>query len=169
MDVFPMDIDAPGLIQDLDEFTQQILGPGIELSSHLEAAISSDTNASAVDDSAPQINSIEGTRIEFTPHQINSVIDKLQLQIQPTKTSSEMAVCVAAENNLPLSEPVFQILSEMFQEYSTANNSAPQTLKFSHIPKHDDTSSEFFESYPYESWDSPGSVEDDALFPDLSF
>jgi len=78
------------------------------------------------------------------------------------------------ENNLPLSEPVFQILSEIFDEYTPEEKTAPGGIQ--NIPedkpnyqKNSKTDlNTFLDSYPYESWDSPGSVESDILFPELS-
>jgi len=192
-----MDLDAPELIQALDLFTQQILSPGDMLSSGLEAAISSDTTTTSVEvDGIDEIDQDEGARVEFTPQEVNETIQKLQVQILPLNAENttdeeekeEEASPVASPDDsstLPLSEPVFQILSQIFDDYNPLENSTPfsnTSTHDAHIPveksdffnqkhsKHDDLNN-FLDSYPYDcSWDSPGSVEtDNCLFPELSF
>jgi len=196
-----MDLDTPELLQALDEFTQQILSPGDLLSNRLEAAISSDATATSDEvDRADEISQIEGTRIEleFTPEEVTEVIQNMQVQIQSpppsnaTTTTATTSTTIAAEDDdnssdndtLPLSEPVFQILSQIFDDYNNpTENSTTMTTNVSNIPseekmnfglkrsKQDDLNN-FLESYPYDlpSWDSPGSVEsDNCLFPELSF
>lgn len=191
-----MDLDAPELIQALDLFTQQILSPGDMLSSGLEAAISADTTTTSVEvDRVAEINQDEGTRVEFTPQEVDEAIQKLKVQILPLNTDDttedeekEEESPVASpddSNTLPLSEPVFQILSEIFDDYNPLENSTPlnnNSTHDAHIPveksdffnqkhsKHDELNN-FLDSYPYDcSWDSPGSVEtDNCLFPELSF
>jgi len=197
LDMFPMDLDAPELIQAIDDFTQQILSPGDMLSSGLEAAITSGPTTISVEvDGVDEINQNEGARIEFTPQEVNEAIRNLQVQIIPLNTDTntnkmeeeeekeeEDSTPVASPDDshtLPLSEPVFQILSTIFDDYNPLENSAKPTS--THIPetksdffnpknlKHDDLNN-FLDSYPYDcSWDSPGSVEtDNCLFPELSF
>lgn len=188
-----MDLDAPELIQAIDDFTQQILSPGVTLSSGLEAVITSDTGSTSVEvEGVAEINQNDGTRVEFTSQEVNEAIQKLQIQIMPLDTSNntikeekkdEEDSPVASPSDgstLPMSEPVFQILSQIFDDYNPLDNSNKTTS--THIPeeksdffnhknsKHDDFNN-FLDSYPYDcSWDSPGSVEaDNCLFPELSF
>jgi len=193
-----MDLDAPELIQAIDDFAQQILSPGDMLSGGLEAAITSDTATTSVDtDGIQDINENEGTRIEFTPQEVDEAIQKLQIQIIPMNTNNNNNTTTKEENTkeeedstpvpspddgttLPLSEPVFQYLSTIFDDYNPLANSTKPTA--THIPeeksdyfnpknlKHDDLNN-FLDNYPYDcSWDSPGSVEtDNCLFPELSF
>lgn len=189
-----MDLDEPELIQALDEFTKQILSPGNMLSSRLEAAFSSDSSCTSDEvDADAEIGEVEGSRVEFKQEEaIEAAIDKLNAQIQPVIMISNAETAVAANNDiaeqnnhdtLPLSEPVFQILSDIFDDFNAENSStSPQPptvhikyipeeeniISLKHQPKKDNEFNALFESYPYDSWDSPGSVESD-LFPDLAF
>lgn len=189
-----MDLDEPELIQALDDFTKQILSPGNMLSSRLEAAFSSDPSTASDEVNADvEIGEVEGSRIEFKQEEaIEAAIDKLNAQIQPLILISNVEPAVSAKNDiaeqnnddtLPLSEPVFQILSDIFDDFNAENSStSPQPptveiryipeeeniISLKHQPKKDNDFNALFESYPYDSWDSPGSVESD-LFPDLAF
>lgn len=174
LDVFAMDLDAPELIQALDDFTKQILSPATQLSTRLEAAITAaDTTTVAAVDEPRQI---ERTRIEKQEQQqteeeqlAEAFINKLQQQILPLSTSNN------TENMLPLSEPDFQILSEIFDEYNKPEDKTSAKMDYNNSIPTDvtikDTKSDFnsfLDSYPYNSWDSPESVvESDILFPDL--
>lgn len=186
-----MDLDAPELIKALDDFTQQILSPGDMLSNRLEAAISSDTTTTSIEvDRIAEISQNEGTGIEFTPEEIMEAIQKLQVQILPLNTSNtttkeeeeekeEETSVASPDNTLPLSEPVFQILSEIFDDYNPAENTSTHATHIPEVkpdffnPKHlkNEELNNFLDSYPYDcSWDSPGSVEsENCLFPELSF
>jgi len=187
-----MDLDAPELIQALDDFTQQILSPTDQLSIRLEEAIAASNPTDAAVD---EICQIEGARIkeraeEEETKKVAQLVATLQLQFPTIDTT----FAPDTENSLPLQEPDFQILSEMFEEYNnnTDNNkshspSPPESpvmimdhIPIAHhwdshsLPINDNNSSKaktelscFLESYPYDSWDSPGSVESE-IFPELS-
>jgi len=99
-----------------------------------------------------------------------------------TTTTEETSVVAEATNDpnkLPLSEPVFQILDEIFDGYDPEDSSTPPSnnMEIEYIPEHRFPRkhsmkydlNNFLESYPYDSWDSPGSVEENCLFPELSF
>jgi len=191
--VFTMDLDAPELIQALDDFTKQILSPTDQLSIRLEEAIASSNPTDAAVD---EICQIEGTRIkgraeeeEEEAKKVAQLVATLQLQFP---TSDTTFTANDTENSLPLQEPDFQILSEMFDEYNNNTDnkshspSPPESpvMAMSHIPiahhwdslisnnnnnnnKAKTELSCFLESYPYDSWDSPGSVESE-IFPELS-
>jgi len=196
LDVFTMDLDAPELIQALDDFTKQILSPAEQLSVRLEEAIASSNPTDAAVDEICQIE--EGPRVggraeeeeeEEEAKKVAQLVATLQLQF-PSIGDSTFAMSSSndTENSLPIQEPDFQILSEMFDEYNnntdhnSKSQSPPESPVMDHIPIashwdsliNNDNSNKaktelscFLESYPYDSWDSPGSVESE-IFPELS-
>jgi hypothetical protein len=169
MDMFPMDLDAPELIQALEDFTQQILSPNNQLSSGLEEVISSDSTISSIPTSNQDSGiSEEGSRLERSQEDLAStspVHPELQTTSEP----------ISPNDTLPLTEPDFQMLSDIFQDYNYELEVSPAEIptpadKYTEVlkPKIEDFNP-LMDSYPYDSWDSPGSVESDILFPDLSF
>jgi len=184
-----MDLDAPELIQALEDFTQQILSPGNLLSRGLEEAISSQstsTTTPATHEASQGEQSDGSGLISQLEEVINQQEDTEMMHVEIVNTEEVNSPYAATEENLPLNEPVFQILSDIFEDYQTSiqlqtqedKSSIPQdeknsgTINFtcnSSLKKENDSLSTFLESYPYDSWDSPGSVESEILFPELSF
>jgi len=162
-----MDLDAPELIQALEDFTQQILSPGNQLSSGLEEAITTESNSLATAETAEtsDISQNEGSGVTHPMAEPTIQMQTNEEQAEETGTINEDA--------LPLDEPVFQILSEIFEDYTQSNHiSASDNIpedKFNSTKnvKYESLDS-FMDSYPYDSWDSPGSVESEILFPELS-
>lgn len=181
MDMFSMDFDAPELIQALDDFTKQILSQENQLSSGLEAAISSHSCPDAVE-ATLENSRVEGTRVaeeeetemgeETIEENNNQQQQQQQVQIQPS-TTDDMVTNKGHQNNLPLSEPVFEILPNMFDSYSPESNTSttyiPEDNYYTHSKIDLNLDSILESTYPYDSaWDSPGSVESDILFPELA-
>jgi len=184
-----MDLDAPELIQALEDFTKQILSPGNLLSRGLEEAISSQStsNSAPATHETSQGEQSNGSgltsQVEEVANQQEDA-EMMHVEILTSNTEEVNSPYAATEENLPLNEPVFQILSEIFEDYQTSTklqtqevqSSIPQDEKSSDtinficnnsLKKENDSLSTFLESYPYDSWDSPGSVESEILFPEL--
>jgi len=178
-----MDLDAPELIQALEDFTQQILSPGNLLSRGLEEAISSQSTSTTTPATheASQGEQSDGSGLTSQIEEVAQQEDVEMMHVEIVTSNEEVnSPYAATEENLPLNEPVFQILSDIFEDYQTSiqlqtqedKSSIPQdeknsTINFTSLKKENDSLSTFLESYPYDSWDSPGSVESEILFPEL--
>jgi len=178
-----MDLDAPELIQALEDFTQQILSPGNLLSRGLEEAISSQSTSTSTPATheASQGEQSDGSGLTSQIEEVAQQEDAEMMHVEIVTSNEEVnSPYAATEENLPLNEPVFQILSDIFEDYQTSiqlqtqedKSSIPQdeknsTINFTSLKKENDSLSTFLESYPYDSWDSPGSVESEILFPEL--
>jgi len=178
-----MDLDAPELIQALEDFTQQILSPGNLLSRGLEEAISSQSTSTSTPATheASQGEQSDGSGLTSQIEEVAQQEDVEMMHVEIVTSNEEVnSPYAATEENLPLNEPVFQILSDIFEDYQTSiqlqtqedKSSIPQDEKnsminFTSLKKENDSLSTFLESYPYDSWDSPGSVESEILFPEL--
>jgi hypothetical protein len=180
MDLFSLDLDAPELIQALEDFTKQILSPNIQLSSGLEEVITSDSTISSISTVSNPINGIndEGYGSRLEPPQGDASSPSPAHSELHTVTSAPQDQAVSPHNDtLPLTEPDFQMLSDIFQDYNYEHlNVSPPEIPSIPIDKYTDALkpkiedfNPLMDSYPYESWDSPGSVESDILFPELSF
>jgi len=93
---------------------------------------------------------------------------------QSTTTTTNTTTTSYNEDILPLAEPEFQILADFGEEYEFSSSNLDMSpsgeLKFfSHDVKPNPKDTLFLmDSYPYDTWGSPGSVESDNLFPELA-
>lgn len=162
-----LDLSEPELIKAFDEFAQQILSPETKLPEGLEEAIAEATQSLAADYIDAGAAQPEGTGLEGETEGTTMECEFLDAVDTIKALPSDPPAAPAA---LPMDEPVFQILSNLLEDYPTT----PETKPTNNIPvikperKTTDLAS-FLDSYPYDcGWDSPGSVESE-IFPDLAF
>jgi len=176
LDVFPLDLDAPELIQALEDFTKQILSPESNLSTGLEEAMLANSQPAHDTGSSEANGEIEVPRSGLISPVAMSPENTSQISAATTE-SSQLEVTPLNEDILPLSEPSFQILTDFGDSLSFTT-----TLDF--VPKEEpmcvvsdeklvfDRKGDFplMDTYDcvYDAWGSPGSVESDVLFPDLA-
>jgi hypothetical protein len=193
---FGLDLDAPELLQALEDFTQQILSPGNQLSSGLEEAMLSivgvpNEEESAQHDCSPlqedtRTRIVEQEEEEEIPMEQDDtttnpvpLIPEVKTELYATPTASPQSTTTTTtttthnEDILPLAEPEFQILTDFSDAYGFSSESLDMSsseLQFMSDDVKPNPKEVLFmmDSYPYDAWGSPGSVESDNLFPELA-
>jgi hypothetical protein len=172
LDVFAMDLDAPELMQALEDFTKQILSPENHLSSGLEQAMLSISGQDAQSTQASGIDEDSGS----------GIVSPL-IVVAPNSPPAESTVPTAAfpqpstphnEDILPLTEPEFQVLTEFGDSFAfspilelpSAELKCTNEDKLIFEGKGNFSLMDTYSSY--DAWGSPGSVESDILFPELA-